>query len=83
MSEKPTKELIDAFDTVGRVYSRDAQSPTMRPWRWAWHRLLVRMGLRKQKPFAFTSAVIVREALLHLDNNLVTTERRRSALHNP
>lgn len=39
--------------------------------RWLWHRLLVRLGLRKAKPFVLTPELIARIGIEHLESNLV------------
>ena len=36
-----------------------------------WHRLLVRLGIRKAKPFVLTPELIARVGIQHLESNLV------------
>jgi len=36
-----------------------------------WHRLLVRLGIRKAKPFVLTPEMIARVGIKHLESNLV------------
>jgi hypothetical protein len=36
-----------------------------------WHRLLVRLGIRKAKPFVLTHEMVARIGIEHLESNLV------------